>query len=238
MAPAYIRPLPYLTPRHDSEPDATAPLPDTTAPHYKYPGWAFAVGVIAVLCICIFYSFACLVINRHSNKRAAFVAEFPCLDKKLGAGGVATGLATTSTGVVVAWMLPNYVSEIGPIRLEPEEEEEGLLSKCVPAGVKRLPGNLKRAVGRWRKKDGDLGVVELQAVEGISPVDDGKPEPAGLGLGMREEGDKERELETIHKEGEPHVAVPAPVAAPRRAEEDADRIAFVDDRGFENVDLK
>lgn len=203
----------YLVPRRTPEEEELGELPDIEGGpdgnKYNYPGWGIGVGVLCVMACCTFFSFCCSVVNRRNNKRAEFLAEFPCLDPSVP---LASGLATTTCAAAIGHVLPLYKDDIGPTK--PAEE------KKLPLGLDKIsvPANVKLAVNRMKGKKKtmgeDLGMVELNGQE--VKMDDAE-DPTTK---------EEEEGVTVHKEGE-EVGRLDPAAAEGALNEDADAIMFV-----------
>jgi hypothetical protein len=244
MAPANLLPLPYflpvpLLPRNvpndgpdngETEIPSFEPPPPPPSP-YKYPGWGIAIGVLCVAITCLFFAFLCAGLNRRNNRRAALVAEFPCLDAKVP---LASGLAGSTCLTAAALAMPMHAEAIGTLEM-PEKE-----------GVVRMPARVKRAwrrLGRRRTKEEDVEGVSVGVVE-LKP----------MGSGMKMEAKEQKEESRWVRDGEgvwvweracvrgseaAGLRRPSPVMLQECVERnDEDVIGFVTEEVLEDVDLK
>jgi hypothetical protein len=202
MAPKDLLPLPYLLTVHllrrDTPDDTTGEVPNVApepVPPYKYPPWAFGVGVLIVFIACIFFSFACAGINRRLNRKAALKAEFPCLAANMG---LVSCLATSTSAAAAAFAMPgHYSSEVGTVPvLERKKKVVDIDFKVVKTKMQELkmPAALPRVLrmlGR-KKAGGDrLGIIVEGDIElGKMPSAKGKGllAPEGEGWMLNKEG--------------------------------------------------
>lgn len=260
MAPAFLRPSPYLmivgrlaireapTPNDSTtgpnDPQETNLVPPAY-PDYNYPKWGIAVGTLCVAMACVFFSFICAFLNRRNNKQAAFLAEFPCLDSKLHTG---SGLATSTCAIPTALALSKYADEFGPATIA-AEKISAIGTRTPFATITnriKMPKKVMRAFKfhSRRKVQQDVegvpvgvDIVELKPVDLTSTVLDQKEEakvPKNPDAGMFDWNRPEV------RKGDGHVERPEPAIVPSSADvnADVDAIAFVTEERFEDVDLK
>ncbi|KFY27233.1 hypothetical protein V493_03635 [Pseudogymnoascus sp. VKM F-4281 (FW-2241)] len=246
MAPTNLLPVPYLLAVHllarDTPDDTTGELPNIKpepVPKYKYPSWAFGIGVLAVFGMCIFFSFTCAAINRRLNRKAMLRAEFPCLGSNKG---LVSCLATSSSAAAAAFVMPGQAQEIG--ELSPAEEQKRVVDlKAVKFKMQELkmPAALPRAFRKFGRKratgeafvDADVELVQLSSVKGkngLSPRD-GRWKLDKQGAWIWEEGGSKKAA--LVGKGD-HVLVDGFVG---RDEEDSIGFVTTEER-FENVDAK
>lgn len=204
----------YLIPRRTPEEEELGELPDIEGGpdgnKYVYPSWGIGVGVLCVLACCVFFSYCCSFVNRRNNKRAAFLAEFPCLDPTVP---LASGLATTTCAAAIGHALPLYKDDVGPTK--------PAIDRKLPLGLNKVsvPMPVKRAVNRMKGKKEtvgqDMGMVEMKVPEEQNKVDSNDPAAK-----------EEEEGVTVHKEGE-QSGMLDPEAALGALAEDNDAIMFV-----------
>lgn len=248
MAPKDLLPLPYLLTirllTRDTPDDTTGEVPNIEpepVPSYKYPGWAFGVGVLLVFILCIFNAFMCAGINRRLNRKAALKAEYPCLAANMG---LVSCLANSTSVAAAAVAMPRHDgSEIGTVPgLDQKKRIVNIDLKVVKTKMQdlKMPVALPRVFRRLGRKKAGLGIIVEGDIEmgPMSPIK-GKcllpPKSEGWmlddkGVWTWEGGVKETALGPAGEE----------VIVQRFAGRDEeDSIGFVTtEERFENVDVK
>ncbi|OBT74838.1 hypothetical protein VF21_06753 [Pseudogymnoascus sp. 05NY08] len=237
MPPTNLLPLPYLLAvqlfTRDTPDDTTGEVPNIKpepVPPYKYPAWAFGIGILVVIVVCIFWSFACAGINRCLNRKALLRAEFPCLRANMG---LVSCLATSSSNAAAAFVMPGQAEEVKALSPPMEEQKKVVDLKVVKINFQdlKMPAalpNVFKKLGRKRERgevvaDGDVELIQLSSVKGksgLAPKGGFWEEVGGKKAGLTGEGD--------------HVLVEAYAG---RDEEDSIGFVVTEER-FENVDAK
>ncbi|KFY73764.1 hypothetical protein V499_06155 [Pseudogymnoascus sp. VKM F-103] len=182
MPPTNLFPLPYLLAvqllTRDTPDDTTGDVPNIESepvPPYRYPSWAFGVGILAVFVVCIFFSFTCAGINRRVNRKALLRAEFPCLSANMG---LVSCLATSSSTAAAAFVMPEQADEVGALSPPMDKQKKVVDLKAVKINMQNLkmPAALPKVfekLGRKRERgevvaDGDVELIQLSSVKGKS----------------------------------------------------------------------
>ncbi|OBT46611.1 hypothetical protein VE00_01772 [Pseudogymnoascus sp. WSF 3629] len=179
MPPTNLLPLPYFLAvqllARDTPNDTTGKVPNIKpgpVPPYKYPSWAFGIGILAVFVVCVFFSFTCAGINRRINRKALLRAEFPCLEANMG---LVSCLAKSSSTAAAVFVMPEHAEEVKA--LSPMEEQKKVVDlKVVKINVQdlKMPVALPKVfkkLGRKRERgevvaDGDVELIQLSSLKG------------------------------------------------------------------------